>query len=61
MNIGDQLRPLSLWNETEKHRKLADQVEVVDFRNDNCQTGIMVLVNDKYGRPVWLDRGWFEE
>jgi len=63
MNIekGQILTPTEEWNKLEKHRKLPDKCEVLDWRKDHCQTGIMVLVKYSGHGQDWLDLGYFKE
>jgi len=61
LKVGDRVRPLPLWNRTERHRKIAPAVviEAID-REPYCQTGVMLTVSTTAGGSAKLDAGWFE-
>ena len=61
LKVGDALRPKPLWNQTERHRKLAPIVHVERLEKQwGCQTGVMVTVPDLQGHDCTIDAGWFE-
>lgn len=62
VRVGSVLKPLSLWNATERGgRKMPGAVVVRDIKlHQRSQTTIMVLVESVDRRPLWLDLGWFK-
>jgi hypothetical protein len=58
---GDILRPSTLWNKTERWRKLPETITVTDIRQvTGSQTGVLLRVDFINGGDAWLDAGWFE-
>jgi hypothetical protein len=51
---GDVLMPDPLWNRYERHDKLGEQVEVLEVRHADCQTGVMFRVRLLKGTDRWM-------
>jgi len=61
IKVGDALRPIKLWNQTErKVNHLPDHCGVTGVRKAQCELGVMVCVTTKGGAGRWLSAGWFE-
>ena len=61
LKVGDALRPLPLWNQTERVYKMAPIVHVETVTTGACcQTGVRVQVPALNGTRLDLDAGWFE-
>lgn len=61
IRIGDTLRPIPLWNQTErKINHLPDRCEVTGIKEARCELGVMVCVKTEGGAGRWLSAGWFE-
>lgn len=61
IKIGDKLRPIQLWNQTErKVNHLPEVCEVTGIKFAQCELGVMVCVMTNGGASRWLSAGWFE-
>ena len=61
VKIGDYVRPIKFWNETESKDKLEPMVIVHGIMKAQSQTGLLFLVLCVNGNERWLDAGWFDE
>lgn len=61
IRVGDMLKPIPLWNETErKINHLPAKCEVLDVKAARCELGVIVCVKTEGGVGRWLSAGWFE-
>lgn len=61
IQIGTVLKPIPLWNKTERPpNQLPPECEVLAIMLDACQSGVMVTVKNKSENLIWLDSEWFE-
>lgn len=61
IKVGDLVKPIKLWNETERKDKLATKCIVKGINEGQSQTGVFFEVICLSGAKRWLDAGWFDE
>lgn len=61
VNVGQKLRPIPLWNESDGGPNRLDVPTVIlDIKNTTSQTGVTFKVKSIRGIEQWLDAAWFE-
>jgi hypothetical protein len=61
VKVGDFVKPIPLWNKTNRYRKLECPTEILEIVDTMlCQSGIMFKVKIIGGGYMILDASWFE-
>lgn len=62
VKVGEKLRPIPLWNESDAGlNRLEVPTVILDIKHGVSQTGVRFKVKSKRGIEQWLDATWFEK